>query len=339
MGCYISSHFIAFIVELDVVELKHISIESGSLSRYHKTNLHLAIESSCIAIQTISKVRSISSLNANETLIGCHFNAWLTIGEVVERSSKYGWAVHHSIEYLYQTTTKLIAQHVFRRLAILINKDIHSVFLGNVLGSIVEGCQFIAFFASAFIFKNCCLKHIFAWNIEIRNQACFCVQFNIWTCWTLYNRPFYLYGIIVLQLELIDTSRHIAARCCIDWTMMRSCIGSHADKGVVDGGATNLYSCAFEVNLCCWEGCRNSHNDFTVLGILNQAKPQEFIRDVILAYFFILFVEKCEFYAWAYRKIGEIKSIELESHFRSLREWLLIIRRLGVYSNWSWYWK
>ena len=71
MGCYISSHFIAFIVELDVVELKHISIESGSLSRYHKTNLHLAIERSCIAIQTISKVRAISSLDANETCVGC----------------------------------------------------------------------------------------------------------------------------------------------------------------------------------------------------------------------------------------------------------------------------
>ena len=90
MGCYTFSHFLTFIVELDVVELKHISIESGSLGRYHKTNLHLAIESSCIAIQTISKVRAISSLDANETLVGSHFNAWLTIGEIVERSSKYG---------------------------------------------------------------------------------------------------------------------------------------------------------------------------------------------------------------------------------------------------------
>ena len=71
MGRYISSHFIAFIVELDVVELKHISIESGSLSRYHKTNLHLAIERSCIAIQAICKIRAISSLDANEACVGC----------------------------------------------------------------------------------------------------------------------------------------------------------------------------------------------------------------------------------------------------------------------------
>lgn len=81
--------------------------------------------------------------------------------------------------------------------------------------------------------------------------------------------------------------------------MMGSCIGSHAHKGVVDRGTTNLYSYAFEENLCCREGCRSSHNDFTVLGILNQSKTQEFIRDVILAYFFILFVEKCEFNARA----------------------------------------
>ena len=77
--------------------------------------------------------------------------------------------------------------------------------------------------------------------------------------------------------------------------MMGSSIGSHAYKGVVDGGASNCQSDSFEVNLYCRKGCRGSHHDFTVLGILNQSKTQEFIRDVILAYFFILFVEKCEF--------------------------------------------
>ena len=71
MRRYVSSHFLAFIVELDVIEFKYIGIEFGSLGRYHKTNLHLAIESSCIAIQAICKIRAISSLDANETFVGC----------------------------------------------------------------------------------------------------------------------------------------------------------------------------------------------------------------------------------------------------------------------------
>ena len=332
MGRYVSSHFLAFIVELDVIELKHISIESGSLGRYNKTNLHLAIESSCIAIQAICKVRTISSLDANETFVGCQFDAWLTIGEVVEWSSKHGWPVLHSIEYLYQTTAKLIAQHVFR-LTILIDKDIHSVFLGNVFGGIVEGGLFIA------TIRSCRTENILAGKRQIAYQAWCGNHFNIsGTLRIALDRPCYIHVLVVLQLELVYTSRYIAAWCGIDRTMVRSCIGSHAYKGVVDRGASNCQSDSFEVNLCCRKGCRSFHNDFTVLGILNQSKTQEFIRDVILAYFVILFVEKCEFNARAYRKIGEIKSIKLESHFCSLRECFLAITGFGNNSNRSWYW-
>ena len=117
--------------------------------------------------------------------------------------------------------------------------------------------------------------------------------------------------------------------------MMRSCIGSHAYKGIVDSCTTDFYSDSRKVNLYCRKGCRSLHYNFTILIRLKHSNAQNGTREFVCAYFIILLVEKRKFSAIAYRKFGYIKTIYLETNLCSLRKCFLIVRRFGNDCNWG----